>query len=135
MKVRRLTVTIAAVLAVTVGALAQVPKPIPRIPIDEVKALMAKHGVLLIDVRDPMSFAQGHVPGAINVPFDFLPDHAEDWKKEKRQLVTYCACVNEGTAVRAAEDMTAFGVPNVKAMLGGWNEWVKRKEKIEVTSK
>ena len=77
------------------------------------------------------SLSQGHMPGAINVPFDFLPDHAEAWKKEKRLLVTYCACVNEGTAARAALDMNAFGISNVKALLGGWNDWVKRGEKIE----
>jgi rhodanese-related sulfurtransferase len=106
-------------------------RTVPRISVDDVKTLMAKKQVLLIDVRDPMSFSQGHMPGAINVPFDFLPDHAEAWKKEKRLLVTYCACVNEGTAARAALDMNAFGITNVKALLGGWNEWVKRGERID----
>jgi rhodanese-related sulfurtransferase len=110
-------------------------RDVPRIAIDEVKALMAKKQVLLIDVRDLVAFGEGHIPGAMNVPFDFLPDHAEAWKKDKRLLVTYCACVNEGTAARAALDMNAFGVRNVKALLGGYNEWVKRGEKIERTSK
>ena len=27
--------------------------------------------------------------------------------------------------------MNAFGVTNVKTMLGGYNEWIKRGEKIE----
>jgi rhodanese-related sulfurtransferase len=105
-------------------------RDVPRISIDDVKTLMAKKQVLLIDVRDPMAFGEGHIPGAMNVPFDFLPDHAEAWKKDKRLLVTYCACVNEGTAARAALDMNAFGVRNVKALLGGYNEWMKRGEKI-----
>ena len=104
---------------------------VPRITIDEVKVLMAKKQVVLIDVRDPVAFGTGHIPGAMNVPFDFIPNHVEDWKKDKRLLVTYCACVNEGTAARAAVDMNAFGVKNVKALLGGYNEWVKRGEKTE----
>jgi rhodanese-related sulfurtransferase len=56
-----------------------------------VKALMAKKQVVLIDVRDPQSFAAGHMPGAVNVPFDHIPKYVEQWKKEKRLLVTYCA--------------------------------------------
>ena len=70
---------------------AQAMRNVPRISIDEVKTLMAKKQVVLIDVRDPQSFAEGHMPGAINVPFDHLPNHVDDWKKEKRVLVTYCA--------------------------------------------
>ena len=110
-------------------------RDVPRINIVEVKALMAKKQVLLIDVRDPVAFGEGHIPGAMSVPFDFLPDHAEAWKKDKRLLVTYCACVNEGTAARAALDMNAFGVKNVKALLGGYNEWIKRGERIERSTK
>jgi rhodanese-related sulfurtransferase len=128
---RRMTAILLGVCLSAALVFAQDVRSVPRISIDEVKALMAKKQVLLIDVRDPMSFSQSHMPGAINVPFDFLPDHAEDWKKEKRVLVTYCACVNEGTAARAALDMNAFGVMNVKALAGGWNEWLKRGEKVE----
>ncbi len=86
---------IAAVALITVMASAvvagQAMRNVPRISIDEVKALMAKKQVLLIDVRDPQSFAEGHMPGAINVPFDHIPKYVEQWKKEKRLLVTYCA--------------------------------------------
>jgi 3-mercaptopyruvate sulfurtransferase SseA len=39
--------------------------------------------------------------------------------------------VAEATSARAALDMNAFGVTNVKTMLGGYNEWIKRGEKIE----
>jgi rhodanese-related sulfurtransferase len=86
---------IAAVALITLLASAavagQAMRNVPRISIDEVKALMAKKQVVLIDVRDPQSFAEGHMPGAINVPFDHIPEHVEQWKKEKRVLVTYCA--------------------------------------------
>jgi rhodanese-related sulfurtransferase len=80
-----------AVIAASATLAAQSVRSVPRISIDEVKALMAKKQVVLIDVRDPQSFAEGHMPGAINVPFDFIPNHVDAWKKEKRLLVTYCA--------------------------------------------
>ena len=73
------------------GGEGQAMRNVPRITIDEVKGLMAKKQVVLIDVRDPMAFVEGHMPGAVNVPFDHLPNHVDDWKKEKRLLVTYCA--------------------------------------------
>jgi rhodanese-related sulfurtransferase len=102
---------------------------VPRITIDELKPLLARKRVVLVDVRDPMAFSQGHIPGAVNVPFDFLPEYVEKWKQDKRLVVTYCACLHEGTAANAALDMKAFGLTNVKALLGGYNEWVKRGEK------
>jgi rhodanese-related sulfurtransferase len=83
----------AIVFVVASGVLVagQAMRNVPRISIDDVKALMAKKQVVLIDVRDPQSFAEGHMPGAINVPFDHIPNHVEQWKNEKRLLVTYCA--------------------------------------------
>lgn len=86
---------IAAILLITVVAsaavAAQAMRNVPRISIDQVKALMAKKQVVLIDVRDPQSFKAGHMPGAINVPFDHIPNYVDQWKKERRLLVTYCA--------------------------------------------
>ena len=90
MKTRLVVITLLTMLSSAILA-GQSMRNVPRISIDEVKALMAKKQVVLIDVRDPQSFAEGHMPGAINVPFDHIPNHVEQWKKEKRLLVTYCA--------------------------------------------
>jgi len=132
MMFRRATVTLLLLLmAAATAAYAQDLAKAPRISIDELKTLMAKKQVVIVDVRDPQSFAEGHIPGAVNVPFDFLPNHVDEWKKDKRLIVTYCACHEEATAARALYDLNAFDVKNVKALRGGWNEWVQRKEKIQ----
>jgi thiosulfate sulfurtransferase len=109
----------------------QAIRNVPRISIDELKALMAKNAVLVIDVRDPESFARGRIPGAVNVDYTQILQQAERFKGEKRPIVTYCACAREMTAARAAVDLTAKGIPGAKALLGGWDDWVQRGEKIE----
>lgn len=91
MKPRIVIVSVIAALACGAALVAQTMQDVPRITIDEVKKLMAAKRVVLIDVRDPQSFSEGHIPGALNVPFDHLPNHVDAWKKEKRLLVTYCA--------------------------------------------
>lgn len=69
----------------------QNPINVPRISIDEVKALVAKKQVILVDVRDMQSFALGHMPGARNILFDDIPNHIEKLQKDGRLVVTYCA--------------------------------------------
>ena len=64
---------------------------VPRVSIDEVKALMAKKQVVLVDVRDKAAFAAGHMPGAVNIVFDDIPNYIDKLAKEKRVIVTYCA--------------------------------------------
>jgi rhodanese-related sulfurtransferase len=91
MKPRFVLLAILAVVASAGIASAQAMRNVPRITIDEVKELMAKKQVILVDVRDPLAFSEGHMPGAINVPFDMIPNHIDAWKKDKRLIVTYCA--------------------------------------------
>lgn len=110
---------------------AQAIRNVPRISIDELKVLMATNAVLIIDVRDVDSFAKGRIPGAVNVDYTRILQQAEKFKGEKRTIVTYCACAREMTAARAAVDLATKGVPGVKALVGGWDEWVQRGEKIE----
>jgi rhodanese-related sulfurtransferase len=69
----------------------QNPNDVPRISIDEVKQLMAGRQVILVDVRDKQSFAEGHMPGAMNVVFDDIPTYVEKLAKDRRVIVTYCA--------------------------------------------
>ena len=109
----------------------QAIRNVPRITIDELKALMAQNAVLVIDVRDPESFAKGRIPGSVNVDYTQVLKQAEAFAGEKRTIVAYCACANEMTAARASVDLAAKGIPGAKALKGGWDEWVQRGEKIE----
>jgi rhodanese-related sulfurtransferase len=109
----------------------QAIRNVPRISIDELKALMEKNAVLVIDVRTPEEFAKGRIPGAVNVDYTLMLDQAGRFKSEARTIVTYCACSREMTSARAAVDLAAKGVQGTKALVGGWDEWVQRGEKVE----
>jgi rhodanese-related sulfurtransferase len=124
-------VALSAVSRVAAGKETQAIRNVPRITIDELKTLMDRNAVLIIDVRDPESFAKGRIPGAVNVDYTQVLEEGGRFTGDKRTIVTYCACANEMTAARAAVDLAAKGVPGAKALKGGWDEWVQRGEKIE----
>lgn len=128
---RQLVMGLVLAIAAAVAVSAQAVRNVPRVSIDELKGLMAKKQVLVIDVRNMVEFGNGHIPGAMNIPYGQASAEEEELRKEKRTVVLYCACVNESSAARAAVEMTELGIPNIKVLLGGWDEWVKRGEKTE----
>ena len=128
----RLAKTLIAVVLLAGATLsAQAIRAVPRITIDELKALMAQKAVVVLDVREPEAFAKGRIPGAVNIDYTQVLARAGQFAGEKRTIVAYCACANEMTAARAAVDLAAKGIPGAKALKGGWDEWVSRGEPIE----
>ena len=123
------TLTLIFVASVALGA--QAIRNVPRISIDELKTLMEQNAVVVLDVRDPDSFAKARIPGAVNIDYTQILKEGARFAGEKRTIVTYCACANEMTAARAAVDLAAKGIPGAKALKGGWDEWVQRGEKVE----
>lgn len=109
----------------------QAIRSVPRISIAELKELMEQKAVVVLDVRDPASFARGRIPGAINIDYTQILAQAARFAGETRTIVAYCACTNEMTAARAAVDLAAKGIAGAKALKGGWEEWVARGERIE----
>ncbi len=57
---------------------------------DEARRLVAD-GALLVDVRSPREFANGHLPGALNVPIDEFERHVDELLAADRDMVLYCA--------------------------------------------
>jgi rhodanese-related sulfurtransferase len=47
--------------------------------------------VLILDVRDASSYAEGHLPGALNVPLGELQQGLAALKGAKKPIVAYCA--------------------------------------------
>jgi rhodanese-related sulfurtransferase len=106
---------IAIVSLATAALSAQAIRNVSRITIDELKPLLATRAVVVLDVRRPDEFAEGHIPGAVNLDYTLVSAQGSRFKGETRPIVAYCACANEMTA----------------ALKGGWDEWKARGEPIE----
>lgn len=56
---------------------------------DHARQLVA-NGAALIDVRTPEEFAEGHLPGAINIPVDQIEHRSAEIGDSTRPVVVYC---------------------------------------------
>lgn len=86
-------------------------------------ALSRTADFVLLDVRSPALFAQGHVPGAVNLPHGkIVRSRMEAWP-EGTVFVTYCAGPHCNGAARGAVRLAQLGRP-VKIMAGGITGWL-----------
>jgi phage shock protein E len=53
----------------------------------------------IIDVRTPNEYAKGHVPGALNIPFEEMPLRLNEVRLMPRPIITYCKSGNQSRAV------------------------------------
>ncbi len=71
---------------------------------------------IILDVRTPEEFSEGHVPGSKNISHDLLGNHIAELKKYT-QLYLYC---RSGGRVDFAQNLLAnAGIPNTVGVAGG----------------
>jgi len=78
---------------------------------------------VLVDVRGPLAFERGHVPGAINIPGRLLTAEGLASYPKNSLFVVYCAGPHCNGANKAAVKLAALGYP-VKEMIGGVTGWL-----------
>lgn len=82
-----------------------------------------KPDFVLIDVRSPMLYGSGHVPGAINIPHAKLVGSKLQPYPLDTLFVVYCAGPHCNGAQRGAIRLAKLGRP-VKMMIGGITGWL-----------
>lgn len=78
---------------------------------------------VLLDVRGPAAFAEGHVPGALNLPHGKITERRMTEWPAGTLFVVYCAGPHCNGADRAALRLARIGRP-VKLMIGGVTGWI-----------
>lgn len=77
-----------------------------RISKDQMMTLL-NEGAVILDVRTPQEFAQGHAPGSRNIPLDRLSDHLSELDRTKHLLVC-CASGARSAAAKGMLDKAGF---------------------------
>ena len=86
--------------------------------------------MVILDVRTPEEYAQGHVPGAINIPYDKLESRANELlAAKKKDVVLYC---HSGTrAAIAAQTLKAQGFGKLLHLEGDMVKWTRENRPME----
>ena len=109
---------------------------VPRISVEEAKALVGRADVLFLDVREPAEVAaSGKVPGALALARGLVESRAEpasllhDAQFDRaKTVVTYCAA--GGRAALVGKVLKEMGYANVRN-LGGFKSWVDGGGEVE----
>jgi rhodanese-related sulfurtransferase len=84
--------------------------------------------LFVLDVRTPQEFSAGHVPGAVNIPYDEVASHLAEIPKDK-DVVLYCKSGRR--AGLAAEVLEANGYTKLEHLQGDMQAWLQDGRPVE----
>ncbi len=73
-----------------VGSDAELAAATLRTTLEELKPLLARDAVVVLDIGDREGYEEGHVPGAILVPLGAVPARLDALKAMNKPIVAYC---------------------------------------------
>lgn len=92
----------------------------------EAQQLVAKGGVLLIDVRTPGETAVGIIPGALLMPMDEVESRLDEIPKEGTKII-YCAAGVRSAGVCDALAMRGYqGLLNLDGGIPAWTGFLEK---------
>lgn len=92
------------------------------ITMEEAKNVFETQGdYIILDVRREDEFAEGHIPGAINVPNEGIQDTEPSELPDKNQTI-YVYCRSGNRSKQAASKLVAMGYTNI-IEFGGIMDW------------
>jgi len=82
--------------------------------------------LLILDVRTPEEYADGHVPGAVNIPYDKINGRLDELLGAKnKDIVLYCH--SGARAAIAAETLQGKGFAKLLHLEGDMVKWKREK--------
>lgn len=122
------------------AALPEIPaigRPV-QIELGALKQYVDANAALIVDAREPGEYDAGHIPGAVNLPFDEAisdPTRVETLVTAGRPVIAYCGGGTCELSVSLAYELLASGHERVAVYMGGYPEWVEAGHAVEKTAR
>lgn len=97
-------------------------KSVKELPPAEVHNKLTSQNPLLIDVREPDEYRQGHIAGSVNIPrgmLEFKISNEPALQNLTRPIIVYCK--TSGRAALSVIAMHSMGFQNILSMAGGFD--------------
>jgi rhodanese-related sulfurtransferase len=84
-------------------------------------------GVKFIDARSSDEFSEGHIKGAVNIPFYGSENYLNviNSLNKNESVVTYCSGAVCDISILSADELFEMGFKRVYVFIGGFEEWTK----------
>ncbi len=111
------------------GGLPEIPavgRPV-QIELAAFKMYFDAGAAVIADAREPGEFADSHIPGAINLPYDQVasdPARLEALVADGRPVITYCGGGTCEVSMSLADELFYAGHRRVAVYVGGFPEWI-----------
>jgi rhodanese-related sulfurtransferase len=102
-----------------------VGRPI-QVQISKVKELFDAKAGTIVDAREPSEYQEGHIPGAINMPYDQVvtdPARLESFDPQGKPIIVYCGGGTCELSMNLGFALVNAGQKRVLVYMGGWPEW------------
>lgn len=104
------------------------------ISLDEAADLLTQEGTCFIDSRSPSLYQAGHIPGALNLPYeDFEKIFHPGLIPTSQNIVVYCEGGDCLSSVALAQKLVEHGYPKIRVILEGWQGWQTAGLPVEVS--
>ena len=91
-----------------------------HLAIDELHAVLKDKTHVVVDIRDPASFANNHIPGAIHLSNESLNDFM---LKADPDAPTVVCCYHGISSQQAAQYLISQDFTDVYSLDGGFTQW------------
>lgn len=99
------------------------------ISLKEAVAFYDTQEAIFVDARSPELYAEGHIPGALNVPLqrvdDYLDAFFEKVADTKTIIIAYCDGEGCSLSEELAFLLSDMGYENVRVLINGWTIWTQ----------
>ena len=89
--------------------------------------------VVVIDARSAAAYADGHLPGAINLPHRNMTEETTSDLDREALFVTYCDGIGCNASTKGALRMAELGF-RVKELIGGMDWWKRDGYPVETSA-
>lgn len=113
---------IAVALVVSVAACSSASAATEDVNVEEFASVIEGPGIVILDVRTPEEFAQGHIAGSININVE-SPDFTSKLEQLDKSQTYAVYCRSGRRSGVATQQMESLGFTSLYNMNGGVIDW------------